>query len=83
MRLVRTAIIAPMDLPKSVAELIEEALSVERATADMAAALKLTRQALSLADELGKLAEMAAARVAVARFRFRLGQYAAAQELAQ
>ncbi|HNT26015.1 MAG TPA: bacterial transcriptional activator domain-containing protein [Anaerolineales bacterium] len=68
---------------KPVADLIAESLALERATADMGAALKIARQAQALADAQGSPAEQAAARVAVARFRFRMGQYAAAQELAE
>jgi DNA-binding SARP family transcriptional activator len=72
-----------MSQGKSVSELIAESLALERATADMGAALKVARQALKLADEEGSPVDRAAARVAVARFRFRMGQYAAAQDLAQ
>ncbi len=72
-----------MSPSKTVAELIEESLAVERHHADMAAALKLARQAQALADESEQIAEMAAARVAVARFRFRMGQYETAKDLAQ
>lgn len=72
-----------METWSEVTSLIDEALAVERTRADIAASLKLARRAQALADESGQATAMAAARVAVARYRFRLGQYAQAQALAQ
>lgn len=68
---------------RSVQDLIAESLRLEFSQADMGAALQLARQALELADARGSPAERASARVAVARFRFRMAQYPAARNLAQ
>ena len=43
---------------KPVADLIAESLALERATADMGAALKIARQAQALADAQGSPAEI-------------------------
>jgi tetratricopeptide (TPR) repeat protein len=68
---------------ETVADLINEAWSVERSSADMATALKLAQKAQALANKGGQPDEMAETRLVVARYRFRLGQYAAAQALAR
>lgn len=72
-----------MSTSDEIVRLIDEALAVECTSADIAASLRLARRAQALADESGQPTAMAAARVAVARYRFRLGQYAQARGLAQ
>ncbi len=71
-----------MSAPFSVAGLIDESLALERA-ADWGAALQRARQALDLARDLGDPQAVAVSLVAVARFRFRLGQYDTARSLAR
>ncbi|MBN1180201.1 MAG: tetratricopeptide repeat protein [Anaerolineae bacterium] len=66
----------------SIADLIDESLALERA-GEIAAALDRARQALDVAQSAGEPGAVAAALVAVARFRFRMGQYSAARALAE
>ncbi len=70
------------DASHSVANLIDESLTLERA-GDITAALARTQEALALARSQDAPAEIASALVAVARFRFRLQQYPAARTLAE
>lgn len=68
--------------PHSVAGLIGESLTLERA-GDVAAALARAQEALALARSQGAPAEIASALVGVARFHYRLQQYPAARALTE
>ncbi len=71
-----------MTSPSSIANLIEESLALERA-GDLPSALRRARQALDAARASGHPECIAAALLAVARARFRLGQYERAKALAE
>jgi DNA-binding SARP family transcriptional activator len=70
-----------MELPL-VVSLIDESLAPEQSD-DLPAALRRARQALDAARVSGQPESIAAALLAVARVRFRLGQYQAAHALAE
>ncbi|MDW8100032.1 MAG: BTAD domain-containing putative transcriptional regulator [Anaerolineae bacterium] len=69
-----------METP-SIDSLIDESWSLEQ-SGDLPAALQYARRALELARTAGESEHLAAALLAVARVRFRLGQYDAAKALA-
>ncbi len=71
-----------MDTSSSVASLVAQSLAQER-SGDFAAALRTAQQALDAARAGGEERATASALVAVARYRFRLGQEAQAEALAQ
>jgi DNA-binding SARP family transcriptional activator len=71
-----------MNLPAPVDDLIAESVALEQA-GQLAAALRQAGQALEMARSRGEPTSIAAALVGVARVRFRLGQYEAAQALAR
>jgi DNA-binding SARP family transcriptional activator len=73
-----------MDLspPSEIENFILLALKSEQA-GDISGALRLSRQALEAARQKNESLSCAQALTAVARYRFRLGQYAVARELAQ
>ena len=70
-----------MELPP-VASLMDECLALEQ-SGDLPAALRRARQALDAARASGEPEHIAAALLAVARVRFRLGQYDRAKALAE
>jgi DNA-binding SARP family transcriptional activator len=79
---VKSACAATVGVPSSVPYLIEDSLALERA-GDIAGALARGREALELARLEGEPGGIAVALSGVARYRHRLGQYAAARALAE
>jgi len=70
-----------MGIPPSIAQLIDESDALER-SGDLAAALQRAHQALEMARGLGQPSVVASVLTTIAKFRFHLGQYPAAQALA-
>jgi DNA-binding SARP family transcriptional activator len=70
-----------MDLPSSIAELIDESRALER-SGDIGAAFQRAQQAVSLAQASGESEAIAAALNCVATAQFRLGHYEQARALA-